>query len=36
MIGVIYARYSSDSQREDSIQGHFENVTLLLKSKVFQ
>jgi len=36
MIGVIYARYSSDSQREESIDGSFVNATLLPKSKEFQ
>ena len=26
MKAVIYARYSSDNQREESIEGRFENV----------
>ena len=34
MKAVIYARYSSDNQREESIEGRFGSVLPLLKRMV--
>ncbi len=35
MTAVIYARYSSDSQREESIDGQLRECMHLPKGKVF-
>ena len=35
MRGVIYARYSSDNQREESIEGQIrENTALILSERI--
>ena len=34
MKAVIYARYSSDNQREESIEGRFENAPPLPRKMV--
>ncbi|WP_417946370.1 hypothetical protein [Faecalibacterium prausnitzii] len=33
MTAVIYARYSSDNQREESIEGHIRECTAELQQK---
>ena len=33
MTGVIYARYSSDSQREESIEGHLRECMAFAEKK---
>lgn len=36
MTGVIYARYSSDNQREESIEGQLRDVKYLLRKTIFK
>lgn len=36
MNGVIYARYSSDNQREESIEVNFVNATTLQNAMILQ
>lgn len=36
MKGVIYARYSSDNQREESIEGQLRNVRSMQSATILQ